>query len=99
MLRSYRGKSPRIAESAYIDERATVIGDVTIGERSSLWPGVVARGDVHYIRIGAETSIQDNSVLHADAPDWPLNIGNRVTVGHLAMLHGCTIEDGALIGI
>ena len=60
MLRSYLGKSPRIAESAYIDDRATVVGDVTVGERSSLWPGVVARGDVHYIRIGDETSIQDN---------------------------------------
>ncbi len=99
MIRPYRGKLPQIAASAYVDPSAQVIGDVVIGERSSIWPGVVARGDVHHIRIGAETNIQDNSVLHADAPDWPLEIGNRVTVGHLAMLHGCVIEDNSLIGI
>ncbi len=99
MIRPYRGKLPEIAASAYVDPSAQVIGDVVIGERSSIWPGVVVRGDVHYIRIGYETNIQDNSVLHCDAPDFPLEIGNRVTVGHLAMLHGCTIEDNTLIGI
>jgi carbonic anhydrase/acetyltransferase-like protein (isoleucine patch superfamily) len=70
-----------------------------VGERSSLWPNVSARGDVHFIRIGDESNIQDNSVLHCDAPDFPLTIGNRVTVGHMAVLHGCTVEDDALIGI
>ena len=99
MIRPYRGKLPGIALSAYVDSSAQVIGDVVIGERSSIWPGVVVRGDVHYIRIGNETNIQDNSVLHCDAPDFPLVIGNRVTVGHLAMLHGCVIEDNTLIGI
>jgi carbonic anhydrase/acetyltransferase-like protein (isoleucine patch superfamily) len=99
MIRAYRGALPKIAASAYIDPSAQVIGNVTVGERSSLWPGVVARGDVHSIRIGDESNIQDNSVLHCDAPDWPLEIGNLVTVGHLVMLHGCTIEDQCVIGI
>src|SRR5918911_1711037 len=99
MIRPYRGVVPKVAASAYVDPSAQVIGDVTIGERSSIWPGAVARGDVHWIRIGDETSIQDNSVLHCDAPDFPLNIGSRVTVGHRVVLHGCTIEDECVVGI
>jgi carbonic anhydrase/acetyltransferase-like protein (isoleucine patch superfamily) len=99
MIRAYRGVLPKIAASAYIDPSAQVIGNVTVGERSSMWPGAVARGDVHSITIGEETNIQDNSVLHCDAPDFPLAIGNRVTVGHMVMLHGCTIEDECVIGI
>ncbi len=99
MIRAYRGLLPKIAASAYIDPSAQVIGDVTVGERSSFWPGAVARADVHWIRIGDETSIQDNSVLHCDGPDYPLLIGNRVTVGHLVMLHGCSIEDDCVVGI
>ena len=99
MIRTYRGIVPKIAASAYIDPSAQVIGDVTVGERSSIWPNVTARGDVNTIRIGDDTNIQDNSVLHCDAGLFPLNIGHRVTVGHLAMLHGCTIEDDCLIGI
>src|ERR1700676_2318083 len=99
MIRAYRGIVPRIAASAYIDQSAQVIGDVTVGERSSIWPNVTARGDVNSIRIGDDSNIQDNSVLHCDAGLFPLNIGNRVTVGHLAMLHGCTIEDDCFIGI
>ena len=99
MIRAYRGIVPKIAASAYIDPSAQVIGDVAVGERSSIWPNVTARGDVNTIRIGEESNVQDNSVLHCDAGLFPLNIGNRVTVGHLAMLHGCTIEDDCLIGI
>ncbi len=99
MIRAYRGIVPKVAASAYIDPSAQVIGDVTVGERSSIWPGAVARGDVHWIRIGDETSIQDNCVLHCDAPHFPLIVGSRVTVGHLVMLHGCTIEDECVIGI
>ena len=98
MIRSFRGTTPSIAVSAYVDPSAVVIGDVAVGERTSIWPHVTIRGDVDHIRIGAETSIQDGTVLHCDA-GVPLTIGNRVTVGHLAMLHGCTIEDDALIGI
>ncbi|MDP8988890.1 MAG: gamma carbonic anhydrase family protein [Acidobacteriota bacterium] len=98
MIRSFRGTTPNIAVSAYVDPSAVVIGDVRVGERSSIWPNVTIRGDVDHIEIGAETSIQDGTVLHCDA-GVPLSIGDRVTVGHLAMLHGCTVEDDALIGI
>lgn len=99
MIRPYRGALPQIAASAYIDKSAQVIGNVTIGERASVWPNVTIRGDVNTISIGEETNIQDNSTLHCDAGLYPLIIGNRVTVGHQAMLHGCTIEDECLIGI
>lgn len=99
MVRSYRGTSPRIAESAYVDSSAQVIGDVVIGERTSVWPNACIRGDVNYIRIGDESSIQENTVVHVDHDYFPCIIGNRVTVGHGVVLHGCQIEDGALIGI
>lgn len=100
MIRSFRGKTPKVAPSAYIDSSAQVIGDVVVGERSSIWPNVSIRGDVNSIRIGDETSIQDNSVLHVDYEDeLKLTIGSRVTVGHRVVLHGCTIENDALIGI
>lgn len=99
MIRAFRGKTPQIAPSAYVDPSAQVIGDVVIGEKSTVWPNATLRGDVHALRIGKETNIQDNSVLHADWPDFPLTLGDRVTVGHLVMLHGCTVEDDALIGI
>src|SRR6185437_5522493 len=100
MIRPFRGLMPRIAASAYIDSSAQVIGDVVIGERSSVWPNVSIRADVNSIRIGDETSIQDNSVLHVDYDEsLKLTIGNRVTVGHRVVLHGCTVEDEALIGI
>jgi carbonic anhydrase/acetyltransferase-like protein (isoleucine patch superfamily) len=99
MIRTFRGILPRIAVSAYIDISAQVIGDVVIGERTSIWPNVAIRGDVNYIRIGDETSIQDNTVVHVDRKTWPCLIGNRVTVGHSVVLHGCVVGDGALIGI
>ena len=90
---------PRIAESAYIDSSAQVIGDVVIGERSSVWLNVSIRGDVNYIRVGDETSIQDNTVLHVDRDLYPCIVGNRVTVGHRVVLHGCEVGDDVLIGI
>lgn len=99
MIRSYRGNAPKIAASAYVDASAQVIGRVTVGERSSIWPNVTARGDTNTISIGDETSIQDNTVLHCDVGEFALVIGNRVTVGHSAVLHGCVIEDDVLIGI
>ena len=99
MIRSYRNRWPQIAPSAYIDPAAIVIGDVTIGEHSSIWPGVVIRGDVHWIRIGARTNIQDGSVLHVMKDEYPLTIGDGVTVGHGVILHGCTIEPNVLIGM
>ena len=99
MIRSYRGIRPRIAPSAYIDPSAQVIGDVEIGERSSIWPLAVLRGDANVIRIGEETNIQDHSVLHGNTGEYPVSIGNRVTVGHSTVIHGCTVEDDCLIGI
>jgi carbonic anhydrase/acetyltransferase-like protein (isoleucine patch superfamily) len=98
MIRSFRGTAPRIALSAYIDPSAQVIGDVSIGERSSVWPNASLRGDIGPIRIGDDSNVQDNCALHLDE-GFPLTIGNRVTVGHSVTLHGCTIEDEALIGI
>lgn len=98
MIRSFRGKTPEIAASAYIDESAVLIGDIAVGERCSVWPNVTIRADIGPVRIGDESNIQDNSVLHED-DGFPLTIGKRVTVGHSVTLHGCTIEDDALIGI
>src|ERR1035441_192469 len=99
MIRSYRGRMPKIPASAYIDPDAVIIGDVTIGELSSVWPCVVIRGDVNWIRIGARTNIQDGSVLHVMKDTHPLVLGDEVTVGHGAILHGCTIESRVLIGM
>lgn len=92
------GHVPSIAATAYVAEGATVIGRVTLGEHASVWPGAVIRADNETITIGPRSNIQDGAVLHVD-PGLPMAIGADVTVGHLAMLHGCTIGDGALIGI
>ena len=99
MIRSYKGRLPQIAPTAYIDPDCVIIGDVTIGADSSIWPCVVIRGDVHYIRIGARTNIQDGSVLHVMRDEWPLILGDGVTIGHAVTLHGCTIENRCLIGM
>ena len=98
-IRPYRGKSPQIADSAYIDPAAVIIGDVVIGEDSSVWPCSVVRGDMHYIRIGARTNIQDGSILHVMRDEYPLILGDDVTIGHSVTLHGCTIESRCLIGM
>jgi gamma-carbonic anhydrase len=99
MIRPYKSVYPSIAASAYVDQAAQVIGDVTMGERSSIWPSAVARGDVNRIVIGDDSNIQDGSVLHGELDRYPVLIGNRVTVGHMACLHGCVVEDDCLIGI
>jgi carbonic anhydrase/acetyltransferase-like protein (isoleucine patch superfamily) len=91
-------KEPSLAPSAWVADDATVVGDVGLADQASLWFGVVARGDNEPIRIGARSNVQENAVLHVD-PGFPLEIGADVTVGHLAMLHGCTIGDCTLIGI
>jgi carbonic anhydrase/acetyltransferase-like protein (isoleucine patch superfamily) len=98
-IRPYQGKLPEIAKSAYIDPAAIIIGDVKIGEDSSIWPLTVVRGDVHYIRIGARTNIQDGSVLHVMRDEYPLILGDDVTVGLIVCLHGCTIANRCLIGM
>lgn len=105
-LRTFQGVLPRLGQRVYIDPAATVIGDVQIGDDSSVWPGVVIRGDVNHIRIGARSSIQDGTVIHVshDGPftrpgGFPTVIGDDVTVGHSVVLHGCTLEDACLIGM
>ena len=98
-IRPYKGKFPQIAASAYIDPAAVVIGDVAIGEESSVWPMTVVRGDVHHVRIGRRTNIQDGCVLHVMKDEYPLVLGDDVTVGHSVTLHGCTIHSHVLIGM
>jgi carbonic anhydrase/acetyltransferase-like protein (isoleucine patch superfamily) len=99
MIRSYKGKLPRIAASAYIDDAAVIIGDVEIGEDSSVWPCTVIRGDVHWIKLGKRTNVQDGCVLHVMRDEWPLELGDNVTVGHGVILHGCVIESRVLVGM
>ncbi|HEY8550628.1 MAG TPA: gamma carbonic anhydrase family protein [Vicinamibacterales bacterium] len=99
MLRPYRGIMPTVHESAYVDQTAQVIGDVTVGPESSLWMNVVVRGDVHWIRIGARTNLQDGTIVHVMRGTHPTTLGDEVTVGHAAVIHGCTVEDRCLIGM
>ena len=99
MLRPYRGTMPTVHATAYIDESAQVIGDVVIGEASSIWMLCVVRGDVHRIRIGARTNVQDGTIIHVMRDTHPTQIGDDVTIGHGAIVHGCTIEDRCLIGM
>lgn len=105
MLVEFGGKKPRIHKTAFVHPTATVIGDVTIGAHSSVWPGAVVRGDFESIRINRYTCIQDNAVVHSGdrygekgARYLPVEIGSYVVVGHNAMLHGCTIEDNCIVG-
>ncbi|KWT99924.1 gamma carbonic anhydrase family protein [Vibrio toranzoniae] len=104
-IRSYKGISPQIGQGVYIDTSSVLVGDIKIGDDSSVWPLVAARGDVNHIHIGDRTNIQDGSVLHvthknAENPEgYPLLIGNDVTIGHKVMLHGCTIKDRVLVGM
>jgi carbonic anhydrase/acetyltransferase-like protein (isoleucine patch superfamily) len=99
MIRQYKGILPKVEQSTYIDPSAQVIGDVTIGARSSVWCNATLRGDVNRIVLGEETNIQDNSVLHGELEMYPVILGDRVTVGHMVTLHGCVVEDDCLIGI
>ncbi len=99
MLRSYQGVSPRIHESCYVDESAQVIGDVEIGENSSVWMNAVLRGDVFAIRIGRNSNVQDCCVLHGMRYKYGVILGDWVTVGHSVTLHGCAVGDRCLIGI
>ena len=99
MLRPYRGQMPRVHPTAFIDDSAQVIGDVEIGEDSSIWMCVVMRGDVNRIRIGRRSNVQDSTVVHVMKDTHPTQIGDDVTIGHGAIVHGCTIEDRCLIGM
>ena len=99
MLRPFRSRLPKVHSTAFIDQSAQIIGDVEIGEESSIWMNVVVRGDVNAIRIGSRTNIQDGTVVHVMRGTHQTIIGNEVTVGHAAILHGCTIHDRVLIGM
>jgi len=99
MIRSYKGISPTIPQSCYVDESAQIIGDVVLGEHASVWMNAVVRGDVFAIRIGAYSNVQDCSVLHGMKEKYGVSLGEYVTVGHSVTLHGCTIEDRCLIGM
>lgn len=99
MLRSYKGRSPAVHPTAYVDESAQVIGDVAIGEASSVWMNVVIRGDVHRIRIGRRTNVQDGTIVHVMRGTHATTIGNDVTIGHGVIVHGCTLGDRILVGM
>lgn len=99
MIKTFRGKSPVIPNSCYISESVDLIGDVTLGENISLWFGTVIRGDMNFITIGNRSNIQDNSVIHVTTDVSPTRIGDEVTVGHNAIIHGATIKDRCLIGM
>jgi carbonic anhydrase/acetyltransferase-like protein (isoleucine patch superfamily) len=99
MIRSYRGITPVIPETSYVDQSAQLIGDVQLGEHSSVWMNAILRGDVHSIRVGHYSNIQDGSVLHGMKEKYGVFVGDYVTVGHSVTLHGCTIEDRCLIGM
>lgn len=104
-IRSYKGVSPTVGENVYVDQSAVLVGDITLGDDSSVWPLVAARGDVNHIVIGKRTNVQDGSVLHvtrksAHKPEgFPLIIGDDVTIGHKCMLHGCTLGNRILVGM
>ena len=98
-IRTYQGKKPQIPDSCYVDESAQVIGDVILGENSSIWMNAVVRGDVHSIRIGSNSNVQDCSVLHGMRIKYSVDIADWVTVGHNVTLHGCSIGDSCLIGM
>lgn len=99
MVHSFLGAAPQFDDTVFIADSARVIGDVHLGPESSVWFGAVIRGDVHRIRIGAASNVQDNAVVHVTNRTAPTTIGDRVTVGHAAVVHGCTIEDDVLVGI
>jgi carbonic anhydrase/acetyltransferase-like protein (isoleucine patch superfamily) len=99
MLRPYRSAFPRIDPSAFVDSSAQVIGDVQVGPESSVWMNVVLRGDINAIRVGARSNVQDLSCVHVMRGTHPTVIGDEVTIGHSAVVHGCTVEDRCLVGM
>src|SRR5918994_4442194 len=99
MLRAYKSIRPRVHSTAYVDDSAQVIGDVEIGEASSVWMNAVVRGDVHWIGIGARSNVQDGTIVHVMTGTHPTTIGDDVTIGHGAIVHGCTIGSRVLVGM
>ncbi|MGW9685308.1 gamma carbonic anhydrase family protein [Flagellimonas sp. 2504JD1-5] len=99
IIKSVKGKSPKMGEDCFIAENATIVGEVTMGNQCSIWFNAVVRGDVHYIKIGDKVNIQDGAVIHCTYKKSPTNIGNNVSIGHNAIVHGCTVKDNVLIGM
>ncbi len=99
LVKSIKGVSPSFGDACYFAENATIIGDVVMGESCSIWFNAVVRGDVHYIKMGNKVNVQDGAVIHATYQKHPTNIGNSVSIGHNAIVHGCTIHDYVLIGM
>ncbi|MFT4781998.1 MAG: carbonic anhydrase/acetyltransferase-like protein (isoleucine patch superfamily) [Psychroserpens sp.] len=99
IIKSVKGKHPQISDDCYIAENATIVGEVFVGKQCSIWFNAVVRGDVHFIKIGDKVNIQDGAVIHATYQKSPTTIGNNVSIGHNAIVHGCTIHDNVLIGM
>lgn len=99
LIKEVRGKSPVIPADCYVAENATIIGDVTFGSECSVWFNAVVRGDVHYIKTGNKVNIQDGAVIHCTYQKHPTEIGNNVSIGHNAIVHGCTLHDNVLVGM
>ncbi|MGA2806997.1 MAG: gamma carbonic anhydrase family protein [Terracidiphilus sp.] len=99
MIRTYQGRVPQVPASCYVDLSAQLLGDVTLGEHSSVWMNAVLRGDVHSIRVGANSNVQDCAVLHGQRNLYPVIVGDWVTIGHNATVHGCVVEDAVLVGM
>jgi len=99
LIKELLGKTPKIGENTFLAETATIIGDVEMGKDCSIWYNAVIRGDVHYIKMGDKVNVQDNAMLHCTYEKFPLEIGNNVSIGHNAIVHGCKIQDNVLIGM
>lgn len=99
IIKTVNGKTPQIGEDCYIAENATIVGEVIMGKQCSVWFNAVIRGDVHYIKMGDKVNIQDGAVIHATYQKSPTTIGNNVSIGHNAIVHGCTIHDNVLVGM
>jgi len=99
IIKKIQGKEPQIGEDCYISENAVIVGDVTMGKQCSIWFNAVLRGDVHYIKMGDKVNVQDGAVVHCTYKKSPTTIGNNVSIGHNAIVHGCTIHDNVLVGM
>ncbi len=99
LIKSVRGKTPQIGEDCFIAENATIVGEVTMGSQCSIWFNAVVRGDVHFIKMGDKVNVQDGAVIHCTYQKFSTTIGNNVSIGHNALVHGCTIKDNVLVGM
>ena len=99
LIKEVKGISPEFGENCYLADNSTIVGDVKMGDDCSIWFNAVVRGDVHYIKMGNKVNVQDGAIIHCTYQKFPTNIGNNVSIGHNALVHGCTIHDNVLIGM